>query len=95
MRRFVASVAVLLVAGCGADAPAVDWGGKYSDSVKERLDELAHQKDCGRLLAELDTAYAIDGAKKGGSGDLVAYITYSLERADCDIPEDKLRHQAR
>ena len=95
MRRFVVAVAVLLLAGCGADAPAVDWGGKYSATVKERLDELAHQKDCGRLLAELDTAYSIDRAKKGGSGDLVAYIRYSLERADCDIPEDKLRDKAR
>lgn len=91
MRTFVASVAFVLLAGCGADAPPVDWGGKYSSTVKERLDQLARERDCGRLLAELDTAYAVDGAKKGGTGDLVAYIKHALEGADCDIPADKRR----
>ena len=90
MRSIVASLAVaLLLAGCGASEPTVDWGGKYSTTVKKRLDDLADAKDCKRLLAELDTAHAINGAKQGGSGDLVAYVKYSLDRADCDIPKDK------
>lgn len=91
MRWFVASFAVVLLAGCGASEPPVDWGDKYSSTVKERLDGLAEDKDCGRLLAELDTAYSINRAKEGGSGDLVDYIKYALDSADCDIPVDKLR----
>jgi len=91
MRSIVASLAVaLLLTGCSSE-PKVDWGGKYSSTVKERLDDLAKQKDCKRLLAELDTAYAINEAKKGGSGDLVAYIKYILDRADCDLPENEDR----
>lgn len=77
----------LLLTGCSSE-PTVDWGGKYSQSVKKRLDGLAAAKDCGRLLAELDTARSISQAKEGGSDDLVAYVKYSLERADCNIPKD-------
>lgn len=99
MRRFLATLAVSvvtvsisgLISGCAAE-PDVDWGGKYSSTVKKRLDQLAEEKDCGRLLAELDTAYSIDRAKAGGSGDLVSYIKYALDRANCDIPKDRQRN---
>jgi hypothetical protein len=91
MRSIVASLVLALsLAGCSSE-PKVDWEGKYTPTIKKRLDDLAKQKDCGRLLAELDTARSINAAKEGGSGDLVAYIKYSLDRADCDIPDDKDR----
>jgi hypothetical protein len=88
MRSIIASLAVaLMLTGCSSE-PEVDWNGKYTPTIKKRLDDLAKEKDCGGLLAELDTAYSINDAKQGGSGDLVAYIKHALERADCDIPED-------
>jgi hypothetical protein len=89
MRTSVCSIALglLVLAGCGNPAPPVDWGGKYSTTVRERLDELIQKKDCTSLRAELDTAHAIDEAKKrsygSGSDDLVAYIEWGLDKADC------------
>lgn len=88
MRRFVCLVVLgVVLAGCAKDAPPVDWGGKYSTTVKERLDALVAEKDCESLQAELTTAHAIDEAKKrsygSGSQDLVAYIEWSLDEADC------------
>jgi hypothetical protein len=94
MRSFVASVALglLVLTGCGKSAPPVDWGGKYSTTVKERLDALVEKKDCDSLAAELKTAHAIDEAKKryygSGSADLVAYIEWGMDRADCADPGD-------
>ena len=89
MRTTVGSIAValLFLAGCGNSAPPVDWGGKYSTTVRERLDELIEKKDCDALRAELKTARTIDEAKKryygSGSDDLVAYIKWGLEQAGC------------
>jgi hypothetical protein len=89
MRTSVGSIAMalLFLAGCGNEAPPVDWGGKYSTTVQERLDELVAKKDCDALQSELTTAYTIDEAKKrsygSGSADLVAYIKWSLDQADC------------
>jgi len=87
MRTLLCSLALALVAGCGNSAPPVDWGGKYSTTVQERLDELIKKKDCDSLQAELITAHAIDEAKKrsygSGSDDLVAYIEWGLDKADC------------
>lgn len=89
MRTTVGSIALALIvlAGCGSEAPPVDWGGKYSTTVKKRLDELIQKKDCEALQAELVTARTIDEAKKryygSGSDDLVAYITWGLDKADC------------
>lgn len=80
-------LAGLLLASCANEAPPVDWGGKYSTTVKERLDGLVTKKDCESLQAELTTARTIDEAKKrtygSGSADLVAYITWGLDKADC------------
>jgi hypothetical protein len=90
MRTSVISIALVLLvlAGCGNSAPPVDWGGKYSTTVQERLDELIKKKDCKSLQAELATAHAIDEAKKrsygSGSDDLVAYIEWGLDKADCE-----------
>jgi hypothetical protein len=76
-----------LVAGCGASPPPVDWGGKYSETVKTRLDKLIQTKNCDGLQAELITAKATNAAKKrlngSGTADLVAYIKYGLDKADC------------
>ena len=89
MRSSVCSIALalLVLAGCGNAAPPVDWGGKYSTTVQERLDKLIKKKDCDALQAELRTAQAIDDAKKrsygSGSDDLVAYIRWGLGQADC------------
>ena len=89
MRTTVGSIALalLFLAGCGHSAPPVDWGGKYSTTVRERLDELIQKRDCDALQAELRTARTIDEAKKrhygSGSDDLVAYIQWGLEEADC------------
>ena len=89
MRSSVCSLVLGLVvlAGCGNAAPPVDWGGKYSTTVQERLDELIKKKDCDSLQAELVTAHTIDEAKKrsygSGSDDLVAYIEWGLDEADC------------
>lgn len=89
MRTIVASLAAaLLLTGCVASEPEVDWEDKYTPTIKKRLDDLANDKDCNALLAELDTARSINDAKEGGSGDLVAYIKYALDRADCDVPEE-------
>lgn len=82
-----AALSLLILTGCGNAAPPVDWGGKYSTTVQERLDGLIKAKDCTSLQAELITAHAIDEAKKrsygSGSDDLVAYIEWGLEKADC------------
>jgi len=89
MRTSICSIALglLVLAGCGNSAPPVDWGGKYSTTVKERLDRLVKQRDCKSLRAELVTAHAIDEAKKrsygSGSNDLVAYIKWGMDKADC------------
>lgn len=89
MRRTVCSLAVALavLAGCGNPAPPVDWGGKYSTTVRTRLDRLIMKKDCAALRAELMTAKSVDaaGRRSSGSGsqDLVAYITWGLDKADC------------
>ncbi len=89
MRLSVSSIVLglLVLAGCGNEAPPVDWGGKYSTTVQERLDELINKKDCDALQAELVTAHTIDEAKKrsygSGSDDLVAYIEWGLDKADC------------
>jgi hypothetical protein len=89
MRTSVCSIALslLILTGCASSPPPVDWGGKYSTTVQERLDELIKKKDCKSLRAELATAHAIDEAKKrsygSGSDDLVAYITWGLDKADC------------
>jgi hypothetical protein len=81
------ALAVAVLASCGKSAPPVDWGGKYSTTVQQRLDELVKKKDCKSLRAELVTAHAIDEAKKrsygSGSDDLVAYIKWGLDQADC------------
>lgn len=90
MRALTVSVALtaFLLAGCANEAPPVDWGGKYSTTVKKRLDELVAKKDCDALQAELKTAHTIDEAKKhlygSGSADLVAYIEWGLDEADCE-----------
>jgi outer membrane murein-binding lipoprotein Lpp len=90
MRALTVSVALtaFLLAGCANEAPPVDWGGKYSTTVKKRLDELVAKKDCEALQAELTTAHTIDAAKKrlygSGSADLVAYIEWGLAEADCE-----------
>jgi hypothetical protein len=93
MRTFLGSlVLAFALAGCAKGAPPVDWGGKYSTTVKERLDALIAKKDCASLDAELTTAHTIDEAKKrsygSGSGDLVAYIEWGIEKADCDSAGD-------
>jgi hypothetical protein len=94
MRTSVGSLALgllLVLGGCGNSAPPVDWGGKYAASVQTRLDELIVDKNCASLRAELATAHAIDAAKRrshgSGSGDLVAYIEWGLDKADCPDEE--------
>ena len=90
MRTAVSSIALalLVLSGCGNPPPPMDWGGKYSTTVKERLDELIQKKDCESLRDELATAHAIDEAKKraygSGSDDLVAYIEWGLDQAECE-----------
>jgi hypothetical protein len=90
MRTSVCSAALglIVLAGCGNEPPPVDWGGEYSTTVQERLDELIEKKDCDALQSELITAHTIDEAKKrsygSGSDDLVAYIEWGLDQADCD-----------
>jgi len=80
-------LALAVLAGCGASEPAVDWHGKYTPTVKARLDGLIKNKDCDGLRSELITAKATDAAKKrldgSGTADLVAYIEYGLDKADC------------
>lgn len=89
MRTLVVSLALSLavLSGCGKSAPPVDWGGKYSTTVKTRLDKLIKDEDCASLRAELATAKAIDEAKRessgSGSADLVAYIQWGQDRAGC------------
>ena len=89
MRAVVGSLALslLVLAGCGNEPPPVDWGGKYSTTVQERLDALIKKKDCDSLEAELATAHSTDEAKKrsygSGTADLVAYIEWGLDKADC------------
>jgi hypothetical protein len=82
------ALGLLFLAGCSDAAPPVDWGDKYSTTVRERLDELIRKKDCDALQAELRTARSIDEAKKryygSGSADLVAYIEWGLDKADCN-----------
>ena len=82
-----AVLALALLAGCGASEPQVDWDGKYSPTVKTRLDKLVKAKDCASLRAELATAKATNAAKKrldgSGTADLVAYIQYGLDKAGC------------
>jgi hypothetical protein len=81
------ALALAVLAGCGASEPAVDWNGKYTPTVKARLDGLVKAKDCDGLRAELVTAKATNEAKKrldgSGTADLVAYIEYGLDQADC------------
>ncbi len=81
-------LALAVLAGCGASEPAVDWNGKYTPTVKARLDGLVKAKDCDGLRAELLTAKATNEAKKqldgSGTADLVAYIEYGLDEADCN-----------
>ena len=81
------ALALGVLAGCGASEPAVDWTGKYTPTVKARLDDLIKAKDCDGLEAELLTAKATDAARKrlsgSGTADLVAYIEYGLDRAEC------------
>jgi hypothetical protein len=92
MRTPLSSIALALavLAGCGASEPPVDWAGKYTATVKARLDGLIKAKDCDGLQAELRTAVATDAAKKrldgSGTADLVAYIEYGLDKADCPKP---------
>lgn len=94
MRSSVCSavLGMVVLAGCGNAAPPVDWGGKYSTTVQERLDELIKKKDCESLQAELVTARTIDEAKKrsygSGSDDLVAYIKWGLDEAGCENSGD-------
>ena len=80
-------LALAVLAGCGASEPAVDWNGKYTPTVKARLDGLVKAKDCDGLRAELITAKATNEAKKrldgSGTADLVAYIEYGLDQAEC------------
>jgi hypothetical protein len=89
MRAVFGSLALslLLLAGCGNEPPPVDWGGKYSTTVQERLDALIAKKDCDSLQAELATAHATNEAKKrsygSGTADLVAYIEWGLDKAGC------------
>ena len=89
MRTPMVSIALALavLAGCGASEPAVDWNGKYTPTVKARLDGLIKAKDCDGLQAELRTAKATNEAKKkldgSGTADLVAYIEYGLDQAGC------------
>jgi hypothetical protein len=90
MRRTVCSlvVALAVLAGCGNSAPPpVDWGGKYSTTVRTRLDKLIRSKDCDSLRAELATAKSINAAERRSSGsgsqDLVAYIRWGLHKAGC------------
>jgi len=81
------ALALVVLAGCGASEPAVDWNGKYTPTVKARLDDLVKTKDCDGLRAELVTAKATNAAKKqlngSGTADLVAYIEYGLDKAGC------------
>lgn len=83
----VLAAALAILAGCAKEAPPVDWGGKYSTTVKTRLDTLIAAKDCDSLRAELVTAKTIDEAKRkstgSGSHDLVAYIRWGMDKADC------------
>jgi len=93
VRTSVCSIALgFVLAGCSNSPPPVDWGGKYSTTVQERLDELIKKKDCDALRSELVTARTIDEAKKrsygSGSDDLVAYITWGLDQADCKDSAD-------
>ena len=81
------ALAATVLAGCSSSPPPVDWGGKYSTTVQTRLDKLIEAKDCASLRAELATAKSIDAAKRrdsgSGSEDLVAYIRWGMDKADC------------
>lgn len=85
------ALTAVALAGCAGEAPPVDWGGKYAPSVQTRLDKLIAKKDCASLTAEWHTAHAINDAKKrssgSGSADLVAYIEWGMDKADCEVPE--------
>lgn len=85
-----ATLALAVLAGCGTSAPTVDWNGKYTPTQKARLDALIKAKNCDGLRAELITAKATNAAKKrldgSGTADLVAYIEFGLDEADCPKP---------
>lgn len=81
----IAAVSLLMLSGCG-DPPPMDWS-RYHPSVKQRIDQLAADRDCGGLQHEHDIAYRNDGAQRArtgrGNGDLMQYIHEKLEAAGC------------
>jgi hypothetical protein len=81
----IAVASLFMLSGCG-DPPPMDWS-RYHPSVKQRIDQLAADRDCADLQREHDIAYQNDDAQRertgSGNGDLMNYIHEQLEAAGC------------
>lgn len=86
-----AFVAVTGLAGCGAagtDTASIEWGTKYSMTVKDRIDAAAAASDCAALQSEFDTADGNNANTRrrgydNGTTDLMKYIDGKLREAGC------------
>lgn len=67
--------------------PVPFFGGKYSTTVRDRIEELAAAKDCAGLQREFDTAernnLATFRRTGDGTADLMGYIDDKMRTAGC------------
>ncbi len=68
-------------------APKVDWSGKYSSGLKEKINGDAAAKDCDALEAAFDQADRNDPTTRDrtgeGTADLLEYINWQMAQAGC------------